>query len=382
MIIAEVVATFPPERTGMGNVCYQNSIQLKKLGNDVTVFTAKTKSNLGSFKPLVNVVRLKHLVRFGNAPILPDLFKVANYDVIHLHLPFFFGSEIIFLMSKFRGVPYVVTYHHDPVLNPPLNAASFFYKWTLFNLIGQAKSVFVTSLDYAYNCSVRKSLSDTRNLIELPVGVDTVRFNPHLDGNLIREKLAISNNATVILFVGGLDRPHYFKGVQFLISAFSKLNKQSCYLIIVGEGELKYHFMQLARSLGVEDRIFFVGCVSDEALPLYYACSDFLVLPSSAMSEAFGKVLIEAMACGKAVIASNLPGVRSVVSEWQNGLLAEPADVDDLCSTMRVLIDDPALRKKFGNNGREKVESKYNWEKVGLRLYSSLKEIVNNYQNC
>ncbi len=345
-----------------------------KLGNDVTVFTAKKGPDDLKFNFKVN--RLPSVLRFGNAPILPKLLQINSVDVIHLHLPFFFGSELVYLTHKANGVPIVVTYHHDPILNVPLNSISLVYRYTLSKLFAEAKTVFATSIDYACNCNVRKALSKAR-LRELPIGVDTDRFNPSLDPSLIKKKLKIDNAETIILFVGGLDRPHYFKGLQYLISAFSKItNKKNCYLIVVGDGELKPFFIKQAQNLGITNRVLFAGRVPNETLPFFYAASDFLVLPSFTMSEAFGLVLIEAMACGKAVIASDIPGVRSVVSPYKNGFLVEPTNVDDLCTKMTYLIDDLSLRVKFGKNGRKKVETKYNWANIGSDLNNTLKEIV------
>jgi glycosyltransferase involved in cell wall biosynthesis len=378
MDIAEVVATFPPEFSGIGNVCYDNSVQLARMGNNVTVFTTECK--LGDCelpKSAFRVVRLKPLVRYGNAPILPQLMSIRDADVIHLHLPFFFGSDFIYALHKLSGVPYIVTYHHDPLLKFPLNIVASYYNYSLIRTIDSANGVLVTSLDYAYNCRLRKKFAQIKRLRELPISVDVVRFNPNLDREFMRKKLRIGDAETIILFVGVLDRPHYFKGLQYLLSAFSKLNQKGCRLLIIGEGELKPQFVELASKLGVGDSTIFLGRVSEEELPLLYASSDFLVLPSYTMSEAFGKVVIEAMACGKPVIVSNLPGVRSIVSPWKDGLYVEPANVEDLNCKMKYLIENPSLRKKFGTNGRRKVESKYSLDSIGQRLDISIKEMIN-----
>lgn len=117
MYVAEVVATFPREFSGIGNVCYHNSMQLSKLGKEVTVFTTECAlENCILPKTHFPIVRLKPLVRFGNAPILHRLMEIRDADIIHLHLPFFFGSDSVHTLHKLNGIPLVVTYHHDPVL--------------------------------------------------------------------------------------------------------------------------------------------------------------------------------------------------------------------------------------------------------------------------
>ena len=244
-------------------------------------------------------------------------------------------------------------------------------------MFAQSKGVFIfSSLDYGNNCNVRKALGKVKLLKEIPIGVDISRFNPFLDPLVIKKRYEINQAKTVVLFVGGLDRSHYFKGLQYLLSAFSKLhNKENCYLLVVGEGDLKPYFFQLAQNLGIRDRTIFAGRVPDESLPLFYACSDFLVLPSFTMSEAFGLVLLEAMACGKPVIASNIPGVRSCLplEEWT---FSGASSVEDLCTKMACLIDDICLRKKLGLSGRRKVETQHNWANIGLELDRTLRAIV------
>jgi glycosyltransferase involved in cell wall biosynthesis len=86
------------------------------------------------------------------------------------------------------------------------------------------------------------------------------------------------------------------------------------------------------------------------------------------MGEAFGIVLLEAMATGRPVVASSLPGVRTVAVERVNGLLAEPGNADDLAAKLRALLDDPLLRARMGAAGRRLVEQQYTWPRIGARL--------------
>ena len=100
-----------------------------------------------------------------------------------------------------------------------------------------------------------------------------------------------------------------------------------------------------------------------------------MVLPSLAV-ESFGIVLIEAMACRKPVIAANLPGVRSVVTDSQDGFLVPPGDTAAMASRIRHLIDDPRLRDKMGASGRAKVEDRYAWAKIIPRLVRVYEEVL------
>ena len=116
MRIAQVSATFPPYMAGTGNVCYHNAIELAKLGHDVTVFTSRYPDEDYTYPDSITVKRYKPWFRIGNAPFLPQLLSLRGFDVIHLHYPFFFGGEMIYLLSKLTKQKYVITYHNDVIL--------------------------------------------------------------------------------------------------------------------------------------------------------------------------------------------------------------------------------------------------------------------------
>jgi len=114
--------------------------------------------------------------------------------------------------------------------------------------------------------------------------------------------------------------------------------------------------------------VIFAGNVNDTELPLYYNLADVFVLPSIDRSEAFGMVLLEAAACGKPLIASNLPGVRTLVRDGVNGFLVEPKDDGDLGKKIKIILDDDALRKAMGIASRQAMENGYRWEKTAENL--------------
>lgn len=369
MKIAQITATFPPYYGGTGTVCYHNSLELAKLGHEVTVLTANYPKVEYEYPEILNVERLDPLFRIGNGPFLPGLLKIKNFDIVHLHYPFFFGSEMTYLNSKLRRSDYVLTYHQD-VLGTGL--LGYFFKFhnalLLKKIVNNAKKIFPTSLDYAKHSFIKEIVEDRpEDVIAMPNGVDIEKFNPEIDGTEVRSKYSLQDRR-VILFVGALDRPHYFKGVEYLLRSFSRLEEKDTHLLIVGEGDLKNYYTDVAKKLDVSDNVTFAGRASDEDLPKYYAASDVVVLPSVTMGEAFGIVLIEAMATGKPVIASNLPGIRTVVDDGHNGLLVGPRNIDDLTSKIRYLLDRGDLRKQFGKHGRKKVVDKYTWQKIGLKL--------------
>jgi glycosyltransferase involved in cell wall biosynthesis len=120
----------------------------------------------------------------------------------------------------------------------------------------------------------------------------------------------------------------------------------------------------------------FVGRVSDADLPRYYRLADVTVLPSVTMGEAFGLVLVESLASARPVIATNLPGVRTVVSQDRDGLLVEPNDPAMLAQALRQILDDGERSQSMGQIGRAKVESLYDWPQIGARLEAIYQQVL------
>ena len=112
MRVAEVVEP-APYFGGMGNACLRFSVGLLALGNEVEVYTAAVPGKEAADPDGLTVHRLRAQLRIGNAPLLLGLLRISDVDVIHLHYPFYFGAEMIYVLSTVRRIPYVVTYHMD-----------------------------------------------------------------------------------------------------------------------------------------------------------------------------------------------------------------------------------------------------------------------------
>jgi glycosyltransferase involved in cell wall biosynthesis len=366
--VAHVTATFPPYAGGTGNVAWSQARELARRGHDVHVLTADLGGRAVAPEH-VSVHRLRPLARFGNAPCLPALLKWApRFDLIHLHYPFYFGAELIWLASRIYRVPYVVSYHNDVELSGHLRfVAPGHHRLIGRRILSDARRLLFTTLDYGRS-SYAADLVERPTTDEVPNGVDTERFHAGLDGSSVRERYARSAADCCVLFVGGLDQPHYFKGVSVLLQALHRVPDPHVRLIIVGEGELRARYEQESASLGLADRVCFTGRVSDDELPKYYAAADVLVLPSVTRGEAFGLVLLEAMACGRPVLASDLPGVRHVVRNTGGGELVRAADADALGAAIARFAANPGLRQTLGRRGRMGVEQRYAWPSIAERL--------------
>jgi glycosyltransferase involved in cell wall biosynthesis len=191
----------------------------------------------------------------------------------------------------------------------------------------------------------------------------------------MRARYGIPSDACLALFVGAQDRAHYFKGVPTLLRAMAR--RADVHLMLVGDGDLHADFVQLSAELGIADRVRFLGRVETEALPAVYRAADLLVLPSETRGEAFGMVLLEAMASGRPVIASDLPGVRSIVDHGTDGFLVEPGNPAALAETLgRFEHMSRAERLALGAAGRRKVERRYAWDRIGDQLESLYLDVL------
>ncbi|MBI2644965.1 glycosyltransferase family 4 protein [Candidatus Uhrbacteria bacterium] len=377
MKIAEVSPVFPPYRGGIGMVCYENARMATELGHTVDVYTPyyahlRKKIQHNQSAGGIRVHRLRPFFSYGNAAALPQLFwRLRKADLIHLHYPFL-GAEIpILLLSVLFKKRFFLTYHMDLVGTGQLK--NFFRWYTAFflpSLIRRASRICVTSVDYARNSYVRQFLdANPLKFFELHNCVDVRVFFQKEKKKELLGKHEISPQDKVILFVGSLDRAHYFKGVMYLLEAFEQIVHTSqlplaLKLVIVGDGNMRQRYQNLAAQLQIETKVVFVGSAKEAELPDYYALADVLVLPSVDSSEAFGIVLIEAFACGKPVIASNLPGVRSVVEDSVDGYLVEPRDVNDLAIKIYAIISDSDRARIMGQAGLEKAKKIYSFEAI------------------
>ncbi len=375
MRIAHIAPTFPPDKGGMGNAAYHMAVEGMRMGCDVTVFTPRytREAEALSFVEGVRIVRVKPVVQYGKAAFVPKLFQELNgFDLLHLHYPFFGGAETVWLFRKLHKKSRLVISYHMDVVGTGLKAGVFsaYTRLLLRPIISSADRVIVSSCDYAVHSYIH-SLVKPEDMREIPFGV-IEDFSPGEKDPELMKRLSIAEDELVILFVGSFE---YFKGIDRLLSSIPRL-KGKFKVLVVGDGGLMPFFKKMAADLGVADRTCFPGFVDEDVLAKYYNLCDIFILPSLDRTEAFGIALIEAMACGKPVISSDLPGVRTVIDDGENGFLVEPGNVSAVSEKLQVLLDREDLRRKFGMSGAEKVAERYRWPKVGEALKLLYSELV------
>jgi glycosyltransferase involved in cell wall biosynthesis len=370
MRIAHVSATFPPYLGGAGNVCDSNAKELARRGHEVHVFTAAVEGAPAcEVRDRFTVHRLPRLIQIGNMPLLPNLASVLRgFDVVHLHYPFILGAELVRLAAIMSKTPLVVSFHNDLIGDRARAHLFRIYQAISAKLtIRNANRLCVVSSDHYQFSRLHRSLGHLPIKVEeLPNGVDLDLFQPDSSDNDIRDRYSIPQNAKLALFVAALDRAHHFKGLSFLLQSAATL-PPDVWLLVVGDGDQRESYQEQALRLGIADRTIFAGAIQHEKTPPYFRSADVTILPSLP-PESFGLVLIESLACGTPVIATRLPGVRTVVEDGRDGLLVEPGRPASLAEAMRKILDDEGHRRAMGTSGRAKVEARYGWKGIGAQL--------------
>lgn len=373
MNVAHVTATFPPYLGGTGNVAYHHARLLHTLGHQVTIYTATPPSSDRPTFPF-DVRHLPAIVRMGNAALTPSLLvKLRNYDLIHVHYPYIFGADLALLAARLSNIPIVVTYHNQ-LQERQLGKAALF---RLYNCLGEARllkranRVLAVRMDHLR--SIRPELADQRRVLELRHGVDTDLFRP-VPMDEARSGLNVPVGTRVILFVGALDQAHRFKNVDGLLLAFAQLALPDTLLLLAGDGDQRARLEHLTMKIGIARRVRFLGRRTPESLAPIYSAADVLVLPSTGV-ESFGLVQIEALACGTPVVASDLPGMRTIVDHGVDGYLVPPNNLAALTDALGRICRDRVLNRQMGDAGRQKVLRSYAWERIGYdleRIYSEV----------
>jgi len=213
----------------------------------------------------------------------------------------------------------------------------------------------------------------------VPNGVDTNSFCPDpAAGSRLRRELEVSEDQVIVLMAGRLVKE---KGYHLGLEALARLTglRESVMCLVVGTGPAEEQLRTLTDSLGLAERVRFLGSVSQEHMRYYYNASDVFLMPTLCW-ESFALTLAEAMACGVPVVSHRLGGTPTVVRDGRTGFLIEPGSSKALCDRLTRLIGDPQLRQRMGNAAREDVVSRLSDTVMAEKTASILTEIVDRHR--
>jgi phosphatidyl-myo-inositol alpha-mannosyltransferase len=295
------------------------------------------------------------------APRIKETLEKEKFDIIHLHEPF--CPMLCSAMLRFSHSVNVGTFHAAkgrPGYDWGKPITTYLLKRRNRKLHGR---IAVSEVAEAF---ASRHVAGDYTII--PNGVSLERFNPDVlplnkyqDGKLN------------ILFVGRIEAR---KGLKYLIRAYARLkgNNPQIRLLIVGPGiRLRHKYEAMIAEKGIKD-IVFVGPVTNEELPHYYATADIFCAPAIGR-ESFGMILLEAMASGRAVVASNIEGYNSVITNGIEGLLVPPRDDIAIAQALQNLVSDATLRKKLGARGMV-TACRYDWSIVASQVLDYYEKVL------
>ena len=367
MKIGIVTPTYYPYPGGVSEHVYHTCVELGRMGHNVRVVTthfgrdqAPNEEQVirigrsfpipanGSLCPVAVDVRMRAKVR--------RMLLAERFDVLHLHEPLM--PTLCLSVLAEAEVPIVGTFHAN-------NDRAFGYR-----LFGSLLENYLDRLDarIAVSAAAMRTVAERfgGDYTVIPNGVDIGRFST------AAPTFSRDDEGFRILFVGRLE-PR--KGAKFLLRAMPRILREvpEARLTVVGSGPLSRYY-RLHLPDGVEDRVVFAGRVSADALASQYAAADVFCSPAMG-GESFGIVLIEAMAAGAAVVASDIAGYRDVVSDGATGLLVRRGDPDSIADGVVRLARDDALRRRLVESARSEVRQ-YAWDRVTRRILAVYESVV------
>lgn len=365
--ILQVNKFYPPHIGGIETVIQQVSQGLKDRA-EVSVLVCQPKGRgVREVCDGVPVTRCSSWRTVASCPVSFSFFRefrrmAKEADVIECHLPFPLADLACLLSRTKKRV--VIAWHSDVVKQKKLLAL---YKPILRAFLRRADAIIVATQGHIDGSAFLPPFRD--KCVVIPYGIPTAEYLQAPAAPILTEKLR-GKPLRKLLFVGRLV---YYKGVDVLLRAFART--EGCALFLAGEGVLEPQLRQEAQTLGVADRVFFLGRLTDAQLRAAFRDCDFFVLPSVANSEAFGIVQLEAMVYGKPVINTALPtGVPLVSIHGETGLTVPPGDETALADAIRTLAEDDALREAYGAAAQRRVLEHFELDNMIDGVYRVLAE--------
>ncbi len=332
-------------------------------GHDVTVLVTNP-SRLSTRETIngVKIIRAQRLATIASTPLslaLPYQLRRQKPDMVHLHFPYPVAEVSQWLFN--RKIPYVITYHSDIVKQQSILR---FYNPILRRVLRNAARVMPTSKNYMLSSRYLRPI--LHSCTPAPLGIDPTPY--------LSEQSTVNSQQLTVLFLG---RHRYYKGVDVLLRAF--VDVPNAKLIIGGDGPERQKWEALKAELNLGTRVTFLGSIPEEQKAALYQRADLFVLPAVNRAEAFGIVLLEAMASGLPCITSELgTGTSFVVQHDDTGIVVPPSQPAALATAINRLSQNPALGRAMGNRGRQRVLDEFTIERMVGRIERVYQEVLSS----
>lgn len=391
---ADPAISIGAEEAGGQNVYVrQVGEKLAALGWQVDMFTRKTDADAPSIvehTPYCRTIRLKagpeafiprdklfdYMPEFVNSFQAWQSKQSTYYPLIHTN--YWLSAWIGLELRKYSNIQLIHTYHSLGAIKYQATAQRPAIADTRLAvekaILEQADCVVSTSPQEAQ--TLRALVSQIGDVEVIPCGTDTENFHiiPKSEARL---KLGLDLKDKIVLYVGRFD-PR--KGIETAVRACARLKSEiaaqkssNLKLVLVGgssenriDGAERARIEQIVEEVGLREQTIFAGQIGHDLLPYYYSAADVCVIPSH--YEPFGLVAIEAMACGTAVVASDVGGLKFTVLPEETGLLAPPQDTEAFARAISRILYDELWLKKLSKQAFAKVNQRFSWTGVGVQL--------------
>ncbi|MGH7507829.1 MAG: glycosyltransferase [Longimicrobiales bacterium] len=298
-------------------------------------------------------------MRHGLRAELRRLRRAFDFQLIHANRLFPMGFAALPVARKL-GVPLVVGARGSDVHTNPYRNRSV-RQYTCETI--RSARLFAVSEALARGIELLAKPAQTVRVAYN--GVDTARFRPIVDRQALRQRLGLPARGIGICMVSRIVRE---KGVVELVRAFERVSAAlpDSWLAVIGDGPFRDGLAAEVRRSGLDQRVYLPGAQPNERIADWLNAADLFTLPS--YNEGLPNVVLEAMACGLAVVATDVGGTAEVVADGVTGTLVPPRDAVALASALLALATDDAARRRMAHNGLERIRGRFSWHQSARTL--------------
>ncbi len=329
---------------------------IDKFSNFTIHYISQNKNKFGFIRGLLDIISIRK--------------KILDVNPEILHIQYGPHLSIINILLK-NKYPIIFTIHSIYAIDEKM------FEW-----VSISRYIYRKILSIVERMMILKSLT---NIIVAAPPMRDILINktkakiyiiPNgIDLKYVRDITSKSIGHPCILYVGRLTKR---KGVDILLKAIPMIKDliPNILLYIIGEGPQDNELKEIVKDLNIDNNVKFLGFVSEEEKYSYYKHVDICIIPS--IDEPFGIVLLEAMACGKPIVASNVGGIPFVVEDGKTGILVKPGDVDILAEKIIMLLQSEELREQMGMAGKEKTAN-FSWQVIAEQTVKIYKDLINRH---
>lgn len=360
MVLGVLTDDFYPHKGGMGRYVFEVT---RRLAQERLVIFSPCRTHLPRHVRIHPPLHRKlHNISLSLWLHLNIRRLVQGYGLTCLYVQC--GPGGLFLLSK-TGVPVLATAHHTYWQQARLVPSQF---WKRVFMPFEARTYRVADKIIAVSADTRRVLVEqyripSDKVVVIPNGVDQQKFHPleHV------ERFPDS-----ILYLGRVDTR---KGLDFLIESIPLVLKRNprTKLYVGGTGKHLPACKHLVQTLGLERHVDFLGYIPEADLNEWYNRVMCLVVPSR--FEGFGLTVVEAMAAGTCVVATDVDGLRTLVRNGVNGYLVDYGNRDELSGRIASLLEDPVAQRAFSQKGQELVRNSFDWDVIASRISAELDQL-------